>query len=88
MIAQARPDILDNWDLDRVARDMGRNDGVPPEWFKDEEEVAKIRDARAKAAAEKAKLENAELAANAASKMGATVENAPMLAAMQKRKSA
>lgn len=85
-IAQVRPDILDNWDLDTIARDMGRNDGVPPEWFKDEDEVVKIRQARAKTAAEKAKLESMEAAASAAGKVGATVENAPMLQAMMKRK--
>lgn len=48
-IAAVRPEILDNYDFDRITRDGGRYNGMPPEWFKPEEEVEAQRQAQAEA---------------------------------------
>lgn len=46
-ITQIRPDVMDNYDWDRIARDVARNDGTPADWIMDEEEVTKMREERA-----------------------------------------
>jgi hypothetical protein len=50
VIAQTRPDILDNYDFDRITRDRARSNGMPAAWMLDGEEVAATRQARAEAA--------------------------------------
>jgi hypothetical protein len=42
-----KPEILDNFDMDNVSRDLGRNDGVPADWITDEDERDKMREERA-----------------------------------------
>lgn len=65
-LAQIRPDVLDHWNFDRIYRDVARNDGVPADWILPEEQVAKIREARAKQAEAQAQMELAERGAGAA----------------------
>ena len=44
---EAAPDVLDNFDLDKIVRDLSRNENVPDRWLKDWEEVKDMRDQRA-----------------------------------------
>lgn len=46
-LAAIRPDVLDNYNFDRITRDRARYNGMPPEWMLDEEAVAAVRQARA-----------------------------------------
>lgn len=69
-IAQMRPDILDNYDFDRIARDGARNDGLPAEWLVDSDIVAEIRAARAQQAQQAQEMEQAGQLAAAAEKAG------------------
>lgn len=66
----AQPDILDIWNLDAAAKDIGRGRGVPAEWTRPEEEVVAIREGRAQQAAAAQAMEFAakqpDLAAQAA----------------------
>jgi len=69
-LSQIRPDILDNYDFDRIARDSARNDGVPAGWLLSKDQVDQIRQARAQAQAMQAQMEQAQMLADAASKAG------------------
>lgn len=69
-LSQLRPDILDNYDLDRISRDMSRNDGLPADWMLPEDEVSAIREQRAQQQQALAQMQQAEMAANAAAKAG------------------
>ena len=48
-IASVKPEIMDLYDFERIARDLDRGDGMPVEWHLDEDAVAKLRAARAEA---------------------------------------
>lgn len=67
-IAELRPDILDNYNLDVWARDLARNNGVPPEGIEKLKKVAATRAARAQQMA-------AQQAADLAEKLGGTVKD-------------
>lgn len=69
-VAELRPDILDNFDFDRIVRAMARNDGMPSEWMLDAEVVKQMREARAQAAAQQAQMEQLGGLADAAGKAG------------------
>ena len=69
-LAQLRPDVLDNFDFDRIIRATARNDGVPADWIADAETVKQIRQARAQAQAQQAQMEQAQMMADAAGKAG------------------
>lgn len=69
-IATIRPDLLDNYDLDRIARDMARNDGLPADWLLPEDQVQQARQARAQAQTQQAQVEQAQQLADAAGKAG------------------
>ncbi len=57
-LAEAKPDIWDNFDLDKAAQILGDFFGMPNEIKRTPEEIAKLREDRAKAAqAEKEKME-------------------------------
>lgn len=51
-IAQARPDILDNYDFDRMSRDGALANGIPEDWLVPEPQRDKNRQARVQAAAQ------------------------------------
>lgn len=65
-----RPDILDNYDIDKISRDGARNDGLPADWITPEEKRDEIRQSRAEAAAKQAEIEQAAMMADAAGKAG------------------
>lgn len=48
-IAQLDPTILDNYDMDKVARGVGRNFAVPTDWERSPEDVDALRQGRAQA---------------------------------------
>lgn len=48
-IAEMNPEVLDNWDMDKAGRGIGRNLGVPTDWERSEDDVAAMREGRAKA---------------------------------------
>jgi hypothetical protein len=68
-ISQLRPDILDNYDLDKVTRGVGKNLAVPTDWQNSEERVGEIRDSRAKAQQAAQQMEMVQGAAKAAADM-------------------
>lgn len=69
-VAQFRPEIFDNFDWDEISRDMARNNGAPSRWVMDEDEVAKIRNARAQQAAQAQQMQQMQMGADAAAKVG------------------
>ena len=46
-IIPLKPEILDNYDMDAVSRDLGRNDGVPADWILDTDKRDQMREERA-----------------------------------------
>jgi hypothetical protein len=44
--AQASPEIMDNFDLDKVARGTSERLGVPSDWLRPQDDVTEIREAR------------------------------------------
>lgn len=69
-LIQARPDILDNWDLDEISRDISRNEGMPARWLIDAKQRDEIRNQRAQQQAQMAQAQQAEQMAGAAAKAG------------------
>jgi len=69
-IAEVKPEILDNWNFDRMARDTSRNTGLPADWLMDEEQMKEIRESRAKQQAEMEKMQSMAMMADAAGKVG------------------
>jgi len=69
-IAEAKPEILDNWNFDRMARDTSRNTGLPADWLMDEEQMKEIRESRAKQQAEMEKQQQIAMMADSAGKIG------------------
>lgn len=66
-LAANDPSILDNFEMDRAARDIARNEGVPPDWIADQAEVEERRKARAEAMQQQ---QMAAMAMEAAKKVG------------------
>lgn len=73
--AQLRPEMLDNYDLDEITRDMARNDGLPARWIMEEEMVAQMRADRAQAAQAQMQAEQLERTASALGKAGAVKQD-------------
>jgi len=65
-LAQMDPTILDNYDLDKAARGIGRNLAVPTSWERSTDEVDELRASRAQAAQQREAVEQAQGAAKAA----------------------
>jgi len=76
-IAQLVPDAFDNIDVDEYLRLNGRNDGVPESVIRKAKAMEEIRTARAEAQAQQAELEQAQLAADAANKVGLKIPQPP-----------
>jgi hypothetical protein len=71
--AQMRdPTIMDTVDLDATVRDYAMNLGVSPKILRDPEEVGIIREGRARAQAQQAKIEQAEIASKTAKNLSET----------------
>jgi hypothetical protein len=81
-IAQMRPDILDNYDFDRITRDLIRNDGVNADWMLPQKAVDEQRAQRAAAAAQQAQMEQAAEMAKAAAAVGKVPADSPLMGAM------
>lgn len=72
-LAAARPEILDNFNLDTMAREMARNYGVPPDLLMPLKKMAGIRQQRQAAMQTQQAIETAQGAA----KVGADLEKSP-----------
>jgi hypothetical protein len=70
VVSQTNPEVMDNYDLDAYARDGARNDGAPESLLRPIEDRDKMRQARAEAIQQQQQLEQAQLAADAANKVG------------------
>lgn len=80
---QARPDLMDNYDLDAIAREYSRNEGLPDRWLLPEEVRDRMRQMRAQQQAAMAQMEMNAQAADAVGKLkGMTPDEAQGLAAL------
>ncbi len=75
-IWQIRPDLLDNFDIDEIQRDIARNNGMPASWLMDVDLRDKQREARAQQQAQAQQ----QAAQNMASE---TIKNASQAKALQ-----
>lgn len=64
------PAILDNFDDDRVAREIAEANGLPQHWIRSTEDVTKLRDGRTQAAQAAAQADGLERLADGAAKLG------------------
>lgn len=87
-IAEIKPEIADQFDFDRMARDTAENIGADAAWLKDPEAVEQDRAARAEKMAEMEKMQKtdamlaaADKAAGAGQKAMSAVGGLPQLAA-------
>jgi hypothetical protein len=78
VVGQIRPDVMDNYDFDKLERAASLVDGVDPEAIVPMEQVQEIRTARAEAAQAQREQEQALLAADAAAKVGKVPANTPV----------
>ena len=69
-ILPMRPEVLDNFNLDAIVRDMARNDGSPSRWMLDEKTRDTIRGERAKQQAAMQQMVQAQALADSAAKVG------------------
>lgn len=67
---QLRPDVLDNYNLDEITRDMARNEGFPAEWLVGMDQINQLRDARAKQQAQQQQQQAQAAQAEAAKAAG------------------
>lgn len=68
------PSVMDNFELDRMARGIARNLNLPTSWTRDMREVEALRQQRAQAEETQAAIANAQGAAKAAKDIGQTPE--------------
>lgn len=66
------PSIMDNIDLDKAARQIARNSGLPASVMRPADAVAQMREARAQAQAQQQAIASAQGIAKAAKDMGST----------------
>jgi len=69
-LAAQNPALLDNFDEDRVARDVAEANGLPQHWIRPAAAVAQLRAGRAAAAQAEAQARDAERLAESAAKLG------------------
>ncbi len=82
-IVPVRPEVLDNFDFDRIAREGARNDGLPADWMIPAEKVAESREARAQAQAQAAQQQQALAMADAAGKVGKIKDDSALVQMLQ-----
>jgi len=70
MLAQFRPDVLDNYNFDLITRDRARNNGMPVEWILAEDQVKAIRDQRAEAQQAQMQMEALQAGSQAVKNVG------------------
>ncbi|GAT33287.1 bacteriophage head to tail connecting protein [Terrimicrobium sacchariphilum] len=85
MLAQARPEVLDHYDFDRITRESARNDGLPADWLLPSEKVDEMRNARAQAQQAAQAQQSALLAAEVASKAGNIKPDSALAQAVQQQ---
>lgn len=70
LIQAGAGDVLDNFNLDAAMRDMSRNEGLPDDWIRPENEVRDLRETRAQAIQEQQQVDQMQQMADAANKAG------------------
>lgn len=75
-LANVRPEVFDNFDIDVIARELSEINGALSKIMRSPEQVIAIREERQAAAAQQAQMEQAELAANAARNAAKAAETA------------
>jgi hypothetical protein len=78
IIAQVRPEVLDNFKWDVISRETARNDGLPADWLAEEDEVEQARAARAEAQAKMAQQQEMLTMAEAAGKAGSVKQDSAL----------
>lgn len=78
MVAGVAPQVLDNLDFDKAERATALNDGVPAEFMRPEDEVQKLRQDRAAAAAQAQQQAQAQQAAQAVGQLGKVKADSPV----------
>jgi hypothetical protein len=78
IIAQVRPEVLDNFKWDVISRETARNDGLPADWLAEEDEVEEMRSARAEAQAKMAQQQEMLTMAEAAGKAGSVKQDSAL----------
>lgn len=68
-IIQAHPEGLDNFDLDRIERDIAEKSGIPLDYLRKEKDVKAMRTQRAEQQMQQQQLLNLETGASAAEKL-------------------
>lgn len=88
-MAEVKPEILDNFNFDKMARDTAESIGGEASWLNDPEIVKQDREARAQKMAEMEKMEKAnamlgaaDTASSATQKMAGAAANLPQLLAL------
>lgn len=79
---EAKPDMMDNWDTDEIARGVPERVGWPVDWIRDIEERDEIREARAELEQAMQAAQMAAEAAKAAPGISKAVEEGSVLAEM------
>lgn len=69
-LVQVKPEMLDNFNTDVIARDIHRNDGSPADWLTDEDARDQMREQRAQQQAEMMEQQQAMMQAETAAKAG------------------
>lgn len=85
-LADAKPEILDNFDTDIIARELSEINGAPPKIMRSIEAIVAMREQREEAMAQQAQIQQAEMAANAArngAKAAETIEGLGGLGAIE-----
>jgi hypothetical protein len=78
-IAEFKPEILDNYDWDVVAREISDSEGFPQDAILEPKVVAKIRDARAKMVQQQQQMEQAKEMVEAVPKLSKKIEKGSVL---------
>ena len=82
VIAQVRPEVLDNFRWDVIARETARNDGLPSDWLAEEVDVENERAARAQMQAKMQQEQSMLNMAEAAGKAGSVKQDSALGALM------
>jgi hypothetical protein len=82
-IMQMRPDVADNYDWDKIARDSARNDGLPARWLMPEDLVKEMRAQRAQEMARQQEMQQAAAMAETAAKVGSVPQDSVVGQALQ-----
>jgi hypothetical protein len=82
IIAQVRPEVLDNFKWDVITRETARNDGLPSDWLADEVDVENERVSRAQMQAQMQQEQSMLNMAEAAGKAGSVKQDSALGALM------